>query len=164
MVAALLLFIIKMTILNVKDKKLAAIKWLPIFVSIMGGAFAAYMALKGFKKVYKASINEVYIFTIITMFLTYFISKPYVKSKVQTIENTKNDIYTLFHLPLLFGVALLCFAHGANDVANAVGPLAAIVSTLSSEGTVASKVSIPLWVMVVGAIGIALGLLYLVLN
>ncbi len=159
MVAALLLFIIKMTILNVKDKKLAAIKWLPIFVSIMGGAFAAYMALKGFKKVYKASINEVYIFTIIIMFLTYFISKPYVKNKVQTIENTKNDIYTLFHLPLLFGVALLCFAHGANDVANAVGPLAAIVSTLSSEGTVASKVSIPLWVMVVGAIGIALGLL-----
>ena len=56
----------------------------------MGGAFAAYMALKGFKKIYKASINEVYIFTIITMFLTYFISKPYVKSKVQTIENTKN--------------------------------------------------------------------------
>ena len=62
MVAALLLFIIKMTILNVKDKKLAAIKWLPIFVSIMGGAFAAYMALKGFKKVYKASINEVLYF------------------------------------------------------------------------------------------------------
>ena len=59
----------------------------------------------------------------------------------------------------MFGVALLCFAHGANDVANAVGPLAAIVSTMSTDGTVASKVSIPLWVMVVGAIGIALGLL-----
>ena len=68
-------------------------------------------------------------------------------------------IYKLFHLPLLFGVALLCFAHGANDVANAVGPLAAIVSTLSEGGSVASKVSIPLWVMTIGAIGIALGLL-----
>ena len=117
------------------------------------------MALKGFKKVYKASTNEVYIFTVFTMFLTYFLSKPYIKNKVQLIENTKNDIYTLFHVPLLFGVALLCFAHGANDVANAVGPLAAIVSTMSTDGTVASKVSIPLWVMVVGAIGIALGLL-----
>ena len=61
-------------------------------------------------------------------------------------------------LKLLFGVALLCFAHGANDVANAVGPLAAIVSTLATESSIATKVSIPLWVMVVGAIGIALGL------
>ena len=158
-IAAILLYIIKITILNVKEKRLAAAKWLPILISLMGGAFAAYMALKGFKKVYKASTNEVYIFTVFTMFLTYFLSKPYIKNKVQLIENTKNDIYTLFHVPLLFGVALLCFAHGANDVANAVGPLAAIVSTMSTDGTVASKVSIPLWVMVVGAIGIALGLL-----
>ena len=158
-IAAILLYIIKITILNVKEKRLAAAKWLPILISLMGGAFAAYMALKGFKKVYKASTNEVYIFTVFTMFLTYFLSKPYIKYKVQLIENTKNDIYTLFHVPLLFGVALLCFAHGANDVANAVGPLAAIVSTMSTDGTVASKVSIPLWVMVVGAIGIALGLL-----
>ena len=154
-----LFYIIKITILNVKEKKIAASKWLPIFISLMGGAFAAYMALKGFKKVYKASTNEVYIFTVFTMFLTYFFSRPYINNKIKHIENTKNDIYTLFHVPLLFGVALLCFAHGANDVANAVGPLAAIVSTLSIDGSVASKVSIPLWVMVVGAIGIALGLL-----
>ena len=158
-IAATFLYIIKITILNVKEKKIAASKWLPIFISLMGGAFAAYMALKGFKKVYKASTNEVYIFTVFTMFLTYFFSRPYINNKIKHIENTKNDIYTLFHLPLLFGVALLCFAHGANDVANAVGPLAAIVSTMSTDGTVASKVSIPLWVMVVGAIGIALGLL-----
>ena len=53
--------------------------------------------------------------------------------------------------------ALLSFAHGANDVANAVGPLAAIVGALSSGG-MAAKVGIPLWVLVVGAIGISVGL------
>ena len=55
-------------------------------------------------------------------------------------------------------VALLSFAHGANDVANAVGPLAAIVSTVGEGAGVASKVSIPIWVMVIGAFGISLGL------
>ena len=63
-IAAIFLYIIKITILNVKEKRLAAAKWLPILISLMGGAFAAYMALKGFKKVYKASTNEVYIFTV----------------------------------------------------------------------------------------------------
>jgi PiT family inorganic phosphate transporter len=44
-------------------------------------------------------------------------------------------------------------------VANAVGPLAAIVSTLTNDGEIAAKVSIPIWVMAIGAVGIALGLL-----
>merc|ERR1711991_1216805 len=56
------------------------------------------------------------------------------------------------------GVSLLCFAHGANDVANAVGPLAAIVSTFSGD-EIAAKVGIPFWVMLIGAGGLALGLL-----
>ena len=64
-----------------------------------------------------------------------------------------------FNFPLIIGVALLCFAHGANDVANAVGPLAAIVSTFNDTNEIASKVSIPFWVMFIGAIGISFGLL-----
>ena len=52
----------------------------------------------------------------------------------------------------------MSFAHGANDVANAVGPLAAIVHTYEA-GEVVSKVAIPIWVMVVGAFGISFGLL-----
>ena len=65
----------------------------------------------------------------------------------------------LFTIPLIFAAALLSFAHGANDVANAVGPLAGIVEVLS-EGTGGgvSKVGIPLWVMGIGAIGISIGL------
>ena len=75
-----------------------------------------------------------------------------------TLENTKQSINTLFTVPLIFAAALLSFAHGANDVANAVGPLAAIADAAQS-GHVASKASIPLWVMMVGAIGIAIGLM-----
>ena len=64
----------------------------------------------------------------------------------------------LFTIPLVCAAAMLSFAHGANDVANAVGPLAAIVHTVEA-GEVVSKVAIPIWVMVVGAFGISFGLL-----
>ena len=116
-VAALLLYLIIVKILNVKDKREAASKWVPILISLMAGAFTAYMALKGLKKIYKFTTYEVYLYTVIFMMLAYFLSKPYIKNKVKSLENKKEDIYKLFHLPLLFGVALLCFAHGANDVA-----------------------------------------------
>ena len=51
----------------------------------------------------------------------------------------------------------MSFAHGANDVANAVGPLAGINEAIS-EGGISAKAGIPIWVMAVGAIGISLGL------
>jgi inorganic phosphate transporter, PiT family len=73
------------------------------------------------------------------------------------LPNDKQGVNKLFVLPLIFSAALLSFAHGANDVANAVGPLAAINEAISL-GAVAARASIPVWVLMVGAIGIALGL------
>jgi PiT family inorganic phosphate transporter len=73
------------------------------------------------------------------------------------LENSKAGVNKLFTIPLIFAAALLSFAHGANDVANAVGPLAAINDVLA-HGAIARKAAIPLWVMMVGAIGIAIGL------
>ena len=63
----------------------------------------------------------------------------------------------LFTVPLVFAAALLSFAHGANDVANAIGPLAAINDAVMTGG-ISAKAGIPLWVMGVGAVGIAIGL------
>ena len=63
----------------------------------------------------------------------------------------------MFTIPLIFAAALLSFAHGANDVANAVGPLAGINEAIVG-GAVTSKAEIPIWVLAVGAIGISIGL------
>lgn len=63
----------------------------------------------------------------------------------------------MFGIPLVVSAALLSFAHGANDVANAVAPLAAIVQASQSENFT-DAVSIPFWVMVIGAFGISFGL------
>jgi PiT family inorganic phosphate transporter len=78
--------------------------------------------------------------------------------QAQQLENSKQSINTLFTIPLIFAAALLSFAHGANDVANAIGPLAAINDAIQTH-TVSSKAEIPLWIMLIGAIGISLGLL-----
>ena len=157
-VAAALLFFIKVKILNVEDRIEAAKRWVPVLIGLMAAAFAAYMAMKGLKKIWKPSTVEIAIFAGVAFAASYFASRPYIARRTLGLENRKKDIYRLFDLPLIIGAALLSFAHGANDVANAVGPLAAIVSTIGDTNEIASKVTIPLWVMVVGAFGIALGL------
>ncbi len=75
----------------------------------------------------------------------------------QKLKNDRVSVNSLFTIPLIFAAALLSFAHGANDVANAIGPLAAISDAVMG-GEVQGKVEIPFWVMAVGAMGIAVGL------
>ncbi len=157
--AAVFLLFIKVRILNVPDRLEAARKWVPVLISAMAAVFSAYMALKGLKKIWQPTNIEIVSVSVGFFVVTYFLSKPYIQKCTYRLTNRKKDIYSLFDVPLIGGVALLSFAHGANDVANAVGPLAAIVSTIGDDGgAIAAKVTIPLWVMAVGAFGIALGL------
>ena len=58
---------------------------------------------------------------------------------------------------MIFTASAMAFAHGSNDVANAVGPMAAVIST-AQTGMVASKSALPGWVLLVGGIGIVIGL------
>ena len=158
-VAALLLFFIKKKILNAEDRLAGARAWVPILVGLMAAAFTAYMSIKGLKKIMKIEPLDVVFYSLIAFTIAWILSRPFIAKRVANlVDDSKKQIYTLFNLPLILGVCLLSFAHGANDVANAVGPLAAIVSTLGEQSQVAAKVSIPFWVMVVGALGIALGL------
>ena len=80
-----------------------------------------------------------------------------ISRRVPELENNKQSVSSLFTIPLIFSAALLSFAHGANDVANAVGPLAAISDAVYTA-SITAKAEIPLWVMLIGAIGISLGL------
>jgi PiT family inorganic phosphate transporter len=59
---------------------------------------------------------------------------------------------------MLFTACAMAFAHGSNDVANGIGPLAAVVSIVQSGGEVAQKAALPLWILVLGGTGIVVGL------
>lgn len=157
-VAAALLFLIKTKVLYAQDRIKAANTWVPILIGVMVGAFSAYMAMKGLKKVWKPAMSTVVLVSVASLLIAWVLSRPYIRRQTVGLKNRKKDMYGLFDVPLIIGVALLSFAHGANDVANAVGPLAAIVSTFGEGNTIAAKVTIPFWVMVIGAVGIALGL------
>ncbi|PID47518.1 MAG: inorganic phosphate transporter [Proteobacteria bacterium] len=171
LIASIFLFAIKRTIVYKEDKIKASITWVPVFMAIMSWAFATYLTLKGLKKIW---VNIVEIFTFLPQtskpsFLVasiiglivgigaYIFVKLVIKKNAKRLKNSRDGVNQLFIIPLIFAAALLSFAHGANDVANAVGPLAAINDAVLSGG-INSSAGIPLWVMAVGALGIAIGL------
>ena len=70
------------------------------------------------------------------------------------------SVEKVFAVLMIFTACAMAFAHGSNDVANAVGPLAAIVGVIQSGGEMAvgAKSAVPGWVLLLGAVGIVIGL------
>ena len=157
-IAALFLAFIKFSIIYKEDKIAAGIKWVPVLIGLMAGVFSTYLALKGLKKIIQLDLSTSILIGVVIGVIVYAITAPLIKWQSNGLENRNKSIKKLFAIPLVLSAALLSFAHGANDVANAVGPLAAIVHTVEF-GNVAGKVEIPTWVMIIGAIGISFGLL-----
>ena len=157
-VAAAFLAFIKFAIYYTDDMIAAAKRWVPVLVAIMAAVFSVYLVMKGLKKLWKPEIWMVAGIGIAVFASCYVFVKPAIDKAAAKLENRRKAVSTLFTIPLICSAALLSFAHGANDVANAVGPLAAIVSAVSSGG-IDAQVGVPIWVMLVGAVGIAGGLI-----
>jgi PiT family inorganic phosphate transporter len=156
-VAALFLGFIKSRIIYQDDKIAAARTWVPLLIAIMAGAFSAYLLMKGMNRVWKPSPSAIAFASIVVFLVSFGVLRPAIRQQSAHMENRNQSLRRLFHLPLICSAALLSFAHGANDVANAVGPLAGILHSIESGG-VAGRVQLPLWIMLIGAIGISLGL------
>jgi PiT family inorganic phosphate transporter len=158
LIAVAFLFFIKKKIVYQADMLGAARKYVPVLIALMAWAFSTYLALKGLKKIYKMDFQTAALAGFAVAVLFYAVTRPLISKASTKLENTREGVNSLFTIPLIFAAALLSFAHGANDVANAVGPLAAIADSIENAG-ISAKASIPLWVMMIGAIGIALGLM-----
>lgn len=156
-IAAMFLAFIKARIIYQEDKIAAARRWVPLLIAIMAAAFSSYLAIKGLKRIVKIDLSTSLLIGLAMGVACYYVTKPLIRKQSEGLENRNKSLKVLFTIPLVFSAALLSFAHGANDVANAVGPLAAIVHAIEVGGS-AAKVSIPLWVMVIGAFGISFGL------
>jgi len=156
-IAASFLYWIKRSVTYRKDKLSAAKRMVPLMISIMVWAFSTYLMMKGLKKIWKMDIFMAAGIGFGFAVVGYFLISKYIAKIIVKLENDKLSINQLFTVPLIFAAALLSFAHGANDVANAVGPLAAINDAIMSN-SVSSKAAIPIWVMLIGAAGIAIGL------
>ncbi|SNY92580.1 inorganic phosphate transporter, PiT family [Cohaesibacter sp. ES.047] len=156
-IAATILYALKKLIFFQSDPVSAARKVVPFMNAIMAWVFTTYLALKGIKHLVKLDTMTALFVGAAVAVLCYVSVRPFIVRATQNLSPDRSSVNRLFTVPLIFAAALLSFAHGANDVANAVGPLAGVVDVLTQGGG-GGKVAIPMWVMVIGAIGISFGL------
>ncbi|MET0574226.1 MAG: inorganic phosphate transporter [Mesorhizobium sp.] len=156
-IAALLLAFVETAIIYKDDKIAAARRWVPLLIATMAGAFAAYLATLGVGKVIVLETPTVAAIGVGFFVSAWVVFHRIVARQSKGLENRNQSLRRLFIIPLVISAGLLSFAHGANDVANAVGPLAAIIS--ANAGAVSTEATVPFWVMLIGALGISVGLL-----
>ncbi len=166
-IAALFLLFIKHFIIYKENVMKASKFWVPILLSVMICTFSVYLLQKGLSKIIALSFERSLLIGLILGIISYFILVPIIDKQAKKVAKkykrygrrmSHKKVNSLFTIPLIASAALLSFAHGSNDVANAIGPLAAIVSILESGGEIAAKAQITPWVMILGALGLSLGL------
>lgn len=155
-IAVIFLIIIKRTITYKQDKLQAAKKVVPILLFIMAFSFTLYLLQKGLSRIMPLNLPLQIIISLVFSIAIFVITKPIITKKANSLSNTKDAIGELFTIPLIFAAALLSFAHGASDVSNAIGPLAAISQAM--EGIIEAKSPVPIWIMILGGFGISIGL------
>ncbi|PCJ35756.1 MAG: phosphate permease [Cellvibrionales bacterium] len=153
-------------ILNHSDPFARAKRFIPFYMFAVGFLMAMVTMLKGLKHVFKdegvsMSFGECALYAagaglIVTLIGSYFLSR--IKEDPERDANDRfASVERVFAVLMVFTACSMAFAHGSNDVANAVGPLAAIVGIINS-GTIAAKSVMPSWILLLGGAGIILGL------
>jgi PiT family inorganic phosphate transporter len=142
-------------------------RYLPFYVFIVGFVIALVTLLKGLKHVESLKhlgkdLPTSMMIAIIVGVIASIIAAVIVR-RIKTNPEDDAD-FQYANMEKLFGglmVVTACsmaFAHGSNDVANAIGPLAAVYSIVESGGDIASKSALPSWILLVGGGGIVFGL------
>ena len=149
-------------ILGTKDPLKNARKYVPFYIFAVGFILALVTMLKGLKHVgldltYGQSVMVAIASGIVTMSIGIFAIKR-IKIKPKEDEDFRfTNVEKIFGVLMVFTACGMAFAHGSNDVANAVGPVAAIISIVKS-GVVAQKSELSTWILLLGGVGIVLGL------
>ena len=160
--AYLLFRSVQKLILNTDDPLSRAKKYVPLYIFATGFMIALVTLFKGLKHVgleFSAlqSLGIAVLAGLIVMGIgIYFIGKIEFKPDSDREFHFAN-VEKIFAVLMVVTACSIAFAHGSNDVANAVGPMAAVIS-IASEGSVTQKSPMPVWVLLVGGLGIVAGL------
>ncbi|MDH3692534.1 MAG: inorganic phosphate transporter [Gammaproteobacteria bacterium] len=162
-ISLLLMISIRKLILNTEKPFDKAKLWGPVYVFLVGWIVGLVTLFKGLKHLNfeLTGVQSVVAATAIGIVLA-FIGKLLINKVKVDPEADKDHHYAsvekVFVPLMLFTAAAMAFAHGSNDVANAIGPLAAVVSIVQSGGEVVQKAGLPLWILALGGVGIVVGL------
>lgn len=164
-VAVALLALARARISRQDDKIQAARIWVPIFAAAMISAFTLYLSLKLPSQAVEAigitSSERTLAAVGIAGAVAYSLFLPLIRTQAKGLENREKSVKLLFRAPLVVAATLMCFAHGANDVANAAGPLAAVVMAAQQQGFSPAEATLPVpfWVALISALGLLLGVI-----
>lgn len=158
---------VKKFILDTADPFQRAKRYIPIYMWMVGFMISMVTLLKGLKHVGidmdlglgSKFANAIPVSALIGLVVAGFGALLLRRIKDDYDESSRfHSVERVFAVLMVFTACSMAFAHGSNDVANAVGPLAAIVSTVQSGGEIAAKSAMPWWILMVGAVGIVIGL------
>jgi PiT family inorganic phosphate transporter len=161
-IAFLIYLSVQRLILRQEDPLARAKLFVPVYIFFAGFTITLVTILKGLKHVgLSISLGDAYLMAIaIAMVIAVIGAVAINRIKPDPKVEKKDHFYTVervFGVLMVVTACSMAFAHGSNDVANAIGPLAAVIS-VASTGAVAAKASLPIWVLMLGGVGIVIGL------
>lgn len=131
----------------------------PWYVMMAGFVISMVTLLKGLKHLgFNLTFGQAAFYSLFVSIAVMIIGYYVIGRTIDSQAGKENGIDRVFSVLMVFTACAMAFAHGSNDVANAVGPVAAIYGVVSSGGLVTSASSVPMWILLIGAVGIVVGL------
>ena len=162
-ISYLLFASVRRLILNTSDPFANAKRYVPFYIFLVGFVIALVTLFKGLKHIgiplsTAGSYSVAVVIGLLTMAGGYVVIRRIKPDPVADRDFHFTNVERVFAVLMMVTACAMAFAHGSNDVANAIGPVAAIVGVVQNDGNVSQQSSLPLWVLAVGAVGIVAGL------
>jgi len=162
-IAFILMLTIRRLILDTEHPFESAKRWGPAYVFLVGFIISLVTLFKGLKHLnFELTAGMSFLIAALFGLALAFVGWLMIQ-RVTLDPGADRDFHyasveKVFVPMMLFTACAMAFAHGSNDVANGIGPLAAVVSIVQSGGEVAQKATLPLWILILGGTGIVVGL------
>ena len=150
-------------ILKSHDPLQNAKRYVPVYMALAGFVLSLVTIKKGLKHVgLNLSEHMGYLLAVSIALLVAIVGRWLIQKVLAEKTDTEIDSFTaiekVFAVLMIVTACCMAFAHGSNDVANAIGPLAAVVSVITHDGEIAKKAALDWWILPLGAVGIVAGL------
>jgi len=163
LIALLLMLSIRKLILDADNPFKSAKRWGPVYIFLVGWIVSLVTLFKGLKHLdlHLTGWQSLVVATIFGVIIAIIGRLMINRVKVDTAAERNfhfASVERVFTPMMVFTACAMAFAHGSNDVANGIGPMAAVVSIIESGGQVGQKAALPLWILGLGGLGIVVGL------
>ncbi|MGI9282583.1 MAG: inorganic phosphate transporter [Endozoicomonas sp.] len=162
-IAFMIFMSVQKLILDTDNPFRNAKRYVPVYMFLVGFMMAMVTLIKGLKHIgLPLDYQESILISLLIGLLVMLAGKMALSKIKEDAQADKafhfSSVEKVFGVMMIFTACSMAFAHGSNDVANAVGPLAAVASIVTSGGEIAGKADMPSWVLLLGAAGIVVGL------